>query len=246
MIAHVAVVVPAHDEATLLPDALAAIQQACAQLPVSVARTVVVVADGCTDGSERVAIDALRDGIGGIVAVTRRRCVGAARRLGVAQALAVRRAPLARTWIANTDADSIVPPGWLGEQLALAAAGCAAVAGTVRLIDQEGGDGDARAAGAARRAFARTYRANPDGSHDHVHGANLGVRADAYRAVGGWRPLATGEDRQLWRRLADQWPVLTTDRIAVATSARLVGRAPAGFAAALARGGSLERTGERW
>ncbi|GAB3825798.1 hypothetical protein [Kribbella italica] len=40
-------------------------------------------------------------------------------------------------------------------------------------------------------------------SHDHVHGANFGVRGSAFLAVGGYRPIATGEDRDLWFRLLD-------------------------------------------
>ena len=39
-----------------------------------------------------------------------------------------------------------------------------------------------------------------DGTHRHVHGANLGVRADLLDAVGGWRRLHTGEDHDLWQR----------------------------------------------
>ena len=37
--------------------------------------------------------------------------------------------------------------------------------------------------------------------HGHVHGANLGVRADAYWRVGGFRPLHVGEDVDLVSRL---------------------------------------------
>ena len=49
--------------------------------------------------------------------------------------------------------------------------------------------------------FRETYEIRPDGSHPHVHGANLGVRADAYLRAGGWADLRTAEDHDLWRRL---------------------------------------------
>src|SRR5690606_39684918 len=38
--------------------------------------------------------------------------------------------------------------------------------------------------------------------HPHVHGANLGVSAAAYRAVGGFPPLAAHEDQALVAALA--------------------------------------------
>ena len=45
--------------------------------------------------------------------------------------------------------------------------------------------------------FRMTYQINTDGTHPHVHGANLGMRADAYLAAGGWNPLPTAEDHDL-------------------------------------------------
>jgi hypothetical protein len=65
--------------------------------------------------------------------------------------------------------------------------------------------------------------------HPHVHGANLGVRADAYLAAGGFAAHPTGEDHALWRALADR-PRIATRRIPVVTSARRRARAPSGFA----------------
>ena len=62
----------------------------------------------------------------------------------------------------------------------------------------------------------------------------MGFRADAYRAAGGWNPLATGEDHDLWSRLRLTGPVVSSTRLRVATSMRLRGRAPDGFANDLA------------
>jgi hypothetical protein len=83
--------------------------------------------------------------------------------------------------------------------------------------------------------FRRSYLIGTDGTHPHVHGANLGVRADAYCCAGGWRDLRTAEDHDLWRRLIDVGAAIaSTARIEVITSGRRQGRAPHGFADALA------------
>jgi hypothetical protein len=68
--------------------------------------------------------------------------------------------------------------------------------------------------------------------HPHIHGANFGIRADAYMALGGWPPLARGEDVDLARRAASagHLRVSRTASIPVITSSRTAGRAPGGFA----------------
>lgn len=68
--------------------------------------------------------------------------------------------------------------------------------------------------------------------HPHVHGANLGIRADVYEAIGGWSPLRTGEDAERVARAESSKTVriLRTGQVPVWTSSRPVGRAPAGFA----------------
>ncbi|PPK65047.1 hypothetical protein V5P93_004208 [Actinokineospora auranticolor] len=79
----------------------------------------------------------------------------------------------------------------------------------------------------------------PEG-HGNVYGANLGIRADAYDAVGGFGSLSTGEDHDLWRRLGQGGhPRAYADHITVTTSARTRGRARGGLADLL---DSLEST----
>jgi hypothetical protein len=64
-----------------------------------------------------------------------------------------------------------------------------------------------------------------------VHGANLGFSLAAYDRVGGFAPLATGEDVDLVERMQSAGvPWRATDRTRVLTSGRRHGRAPAGFA----------------
>jgi LmbE family N-acetylglucosaminyl deacetylase len=67
--------------------------------------------------------------------------------------------------------------------------------------------------------------------HRHVYGANLGVRADAYLAVGGFPADGAGEDHGLWERLrAAGYPLVSPASPRVTTSARLHGRAEGGLA----------------
>jgi len=82
---------------------------------------------------------------------------------------------------------------------------------------------------ARRRAWAGRHQLR-DG-HPHVHGANLGVRGDAYLALGGWPALPTGEDTELARRAssAGHLRIARTAAIPVVTSTRRAGRAPQGF-----------------
>lgn len=128
-------------------------------------------------------------------------------------------------WLAFTDADTRVAPGWLAMQLAEARAGADAVCGTVGVHDWKvHGGGAAR----LRERFARDYMAR-DG-HRHVHGANLGVSAAAYLRVGGFAPLACGEDVALVAALeAAGARIAWSARPRVTTSARTDARARGGF-----------------
>jgi hypothetical protein len=154
--------------------------------------------------------------------------VGVARGVGVGAGLAaLEPLVLERTWIAATDADTTVPPGWIADHLALARRGWSAVAGAVEVIDFSGQP--AGAAAAWRADYAAQVRA--DGTHGHVHGANLGCRADAYLDVGGWPPLPLAEDHALWGALRRRgWPAAASSASRVTTSGRALARAVGGFA----------------
>jgi hypothetical protein len=77
--------------------------------------------------------------------------------------------------------------------------------------------------------FAARYDSG-QGSHPHVHGANIGIRASAYLAAGGFRALATAEDHDLLAAVTRIGrPVLRAADITVQTSARRQARAPHGF-----------------
>ena len=98
-------------------------------------------------------------------------------------------------WVASTDADSIVSADWLTTHLEAAQAGWDAYAGEVVVLDWDGWSG------ALPDAYERRYR-HP-GRRAPVHGANLGVRLDAYLAVGGFPAVACGEDEVLVERLVE-------------------------------------------
>ena len=218
----VLVVIPAHNEAARLNRLLDSLIVARAYLGSSVSSTCVVVADSCTDQTVEVArryLDPRRDLVQGIWANS----VGEARRRGTELGLAGCDDP-GRVWVANTDADTVVPRDWLTTQVRLADEGYDAVAGTVTLLDDE----DWCPTVAER--FERAYRWPAGTQHPHIHGCNLGVRASTYVEVGGWSPVPSAEDGDLWRRLTPHARVLSSADNRVATSARLQGRAPDGFA----------------
>jgi glycosyltransferase involved in cell wall biosynthesis len=218
LIKSVGVIVPAHDEEDLLPACLASLRRAARTVP-GLPVHLVVVADACRDRTAWLA----RRGGAAVLAVDARN-VGAARAAGAREVLR-RTAALdpAEVWLATTDADTVVPPAWLRQQVRHADQGWDAVVGTVRVTDWSG-------YGPAVVSLFRERYAAGGGAHAHVHGANLGFRASAYLAAGGFPAEPTAEDHALVASLtAGGHPVLRTQEVTVATSARRLARAPHGF-----------------
>jgi len=224
---HVSVLIPARDEEDLLPRCLQSVLVAREALLDKATCDIVVSVDRSVDGTFALAQNILGDA--GTVIRTDAGIVGVARAAAARVALQRRRQTTSRIWLANTDADCWVPPNWLTAQLALAESGAQAIAGIVDVDSFDEHD-----AGVAER-FRSTYILHPNGTHPHVHGANLGVRADAYLSVGGWASLTSAEDHDLWTRLAKTSARrLSPSHLQVLTSGRRIGRAPLGFAGALA------------
>ncbi|WPB55760.1 glycosyltransferase [Xylophilus sp. GOD-11R] len=211
------IVIPAHNEQDTIDDCLHAAREAATHPALQgEAVEIVVVLDSCTDATGVIA--ARR---GAICLSADLRNVGAARAAGAEALLA-----LGARWLAFTDADSCVQADWLAEQLALRAD---AVCGTVG-VDDWSPHGEH--ADLLRAHFELTYF-DRDG-HRHVHGANLGVAAEAYRRVGGFRPMACSEDVALVDALqAAGANIAWSARPRVTTSARRQARAVGGFADAL-------------
>jgi glycosyltransferase involved in cell wall biosynthesis len=220
----IGIVVPACNEELRLPRSLAALTAAARQLVevdgVPRVRLIVVV-DRSTDGTLGIA-----QGWPGVeVVVSNAGRVGAARASGIAKLLtseARRGIPARHVWIACTDADSAVPTDWLVEQLRHARAGVELLLGTVRP------DPDELAAGLL--AAWRLRHQIADG-HPYVHGANLGIRGDTYRAAGGFADVPAHEDALLSDAVRRSGAVvLSTGSAAVLTSGRITGRTPDGLA----------------
>ncbi|MEZ5409199.1 MAG: glycosyltransferase [Acidimicrobiales bacterium] len=225
MITNVIVAIPAHNEAESIAACLASIDVAAAEVAAPI--RVVVAADGCSDATVAAAESvpmlncevSVRQGRWGGAGAARRAAVGA----GLADLSSPGGGEAASIWIANTDADTVVTPGWLHVQVRLARH-YQAVAGVVDLDP-------ARVAATLAARFSAAYRIDGE-RHSHVHGANLGVRADAYLRAGGWcAQTLVGEDHGLWNRLIETGAaVLHTSRARVVTSGRTFSRVEGGFA----------------
>lgn len=215
------VVVPARDEEAYLPRHLDSLRVAAGEVTALFAEIevrVTVVLDSCTDDSARV----LRDHAWVEATEIASGVVGEVRAIGVLRA-AVRAGTVdpRSLWIACTDADTVVPPHWLVEQLMLAARGYELVLGTVA-PDTADLPVQVFEAWESRHVLRE--------GHTHVHGANMGFTLAAYLSVGGFDPVGSGEDVGLARRLqaADvRWHATT--RTQVVTSGRRMGRVTDGF-----------------
>lgn len=218
MIDQLTVVVPACNEAALIGVALESLTVSSDRLQrdhPDVRTRIIVVLDRCVDRTAAI--------VGSFpqveVVESQSGRVGAARAAGMDLAIATRTGDLDRLWLACTDADSRVPVGWLGHHLDAARAGVDLLLGTVRPT-----------LGRERLARWRRQHHLEDG-HPHVHGANLGVAAATYCAVGGFPDVAEHEDRMLADRIrALGARVVSTGSASVITSARTDGRTPGGMA----------------
>ncbi len=218
---HIVVAVPARDEAATIGACIRSIDQAAAEVSVPV--TLVVAADSCSDDTFAIAA-ATETEFSRLLVME-----GAWGRAGATRAAAVRHAldqlpdDSAPVWIANTDADCVVPTMWLRTQIELATE-LDVVAGIVDLDPES-------TSPAIFEAFTATYILDGD-HHGHVHGANLGVCSTAYLAVGGWcQQTVVGEDHVIWNALRDRGHSnRQTTGLRVLTSARTRSRVVGGFA----------------
>ena len=211
------IVIPAHNEQDEIEKCLSAASLTAQHLQLRGEHVqILVVLDSCTDNTativKKLGFDAL---------VVDAKNVGQARAAGAAVHIAN-----GARWLAFTDADTKVAPDWLVQQLALNAD---VVCGTVTVDDWTP---HGKHAALLRWHFQETYT-DADG-HRHVHGANLGVSTCAYVRAGGFKHLACSEDVALVAALETTGASIAwSARPRVVTSARRVGRAAGGFAAAL-------------
>ena len=213
----IGMMIPAHDEELCLGECLQAVLRAASHAGLRGEKVAVVVAlDACTDRSEEIAA---------AYPVTVLRVL--ARNVGIARATAaVHLLDAGAHWLACTDADTIVADDWLYQQLKLRDEnGADAVCGTVSVVDWT--PHLARLQVVLQR-FHASYK-DTDG-HRHIHGANFGVSAQAYRRAGGFQALGCSEDVQLVRALeASGAAIAWSNAPRVVTSARVESKAPGGF-----------------
>ena len=224
---HIAVLIPAKNEEELLPRCLRSVIAACSEVASYASTDIILVVDDSEDDTVSIASEIIGDS--GLVLERKLSCVGMARHEAAEVAMRRASATMNRCWLANTDADCLVPPEWLAKQLHHA---INEYAGVVGIVDV---DSFREHQCHVARRFKETYVLHSDGTHPHVHGANIGFQAEAYLNAGGWAALSTAEDHDLWGRFKKAGHrLISYISLKVMTSGRREGRAPMGFAAALA------------
>lgn len=229
--------IPAHDEQDLVGDCLRAVSDAVRHAVAHRAvrnPLVLLGAHRCTDRTVARARAAMA-GSGvpfRVVTDEDSRTVGDVRAALVRDGSVPDSSVLAGTgWLFTTDADSVVSADWVTATLhqlvrhdAVAAAGMVAVVGW------------STSAGAHRRYQQIIRDGCREDAHEHVYGANLAIRLDAYHAVGGFRAVEHGEDQDLVDRLrSNGYGVISTFEPLVSTSGRMPGRAAHGLGHLLAQ-----------
>ncbi len=214
----IGIVIPAHNEALTISDCLASVQTAMKQLPSTITAYPLVVLDICTDDTESLVKAAGVDSLS-----CNYRHVGQVRDLGIRHAI-----DKGATWLACTDADSVVPPDWLVEQIKhITEQTPDMICGVVSV------DSWAHLTPQTKQAYIAHYQDKM--GHRHIHGANLSFSAKAYLAVGGFTKLPCHEDVDLVKKFEDQnYDIIWSNRVRVTTSSRLDARVTEGFAGFLA------------
>lgn len=232
----IAICIPARNEEAELPALFAALERL--EQRGDDRAHVCLLLDDCTDASAALA-DAYR-------ARSRHRVVvdhaASATNAGRARHRAMRMGMAcvaeADGLLLTTDADSRPTPGWL-RAMTGALAHADVVSG--RIVRRGGRPSPLqdRVEAYYDALFALRRRIDPvtweaSATHHCGGGANLGIRAAAYRALGGFVPLPSGEDARLLDDAARLGLRVRRDAASVvATSDRRKGRAVAGLASAL-------------
>ncbi|MGB3735626.1 MAG: glycosyltransferase [Ilumatobacter sp.] len=226
------VIVPAHDEQDRIVSAMRSLCRAAERSSIPVDG--VIVFDACLDATRSVAVQFAESETPmswTFLEVSRRRA-SSSRGDGLAHVVDHFSGcvPFDRIAVLSTDADTVVPVDWIRDHVMRLDDGDDAVAGVVELDGDESDD----LCVASWRSEYRTLFSS-DGTHPHVHGANLAVRLDALVAAGGFGHQSRAEDIDVWNRLKNVPGVrLRSDQTSVVrTSARLDGRVVGGFATAL-------------
>lgn len=237
LVTAIAICIPARDEAAALPDLFGALgrlrRERLERLHLC------LLLDGCEDDSAAIAAS-LRSSLAlqlWIEEVPR-----AAANAGVARHRAMNLGLRALAGndglLLTTDADSVPAVDWLS---AMTAALCEAdvVAGRIVRDDRLPNPLQDRVEAYYDALFALRRQLDPVPweapiTHHHAGGANMGIRAAAYAALGGFAPLASGEDARLVDDAARAGLRVRRDAASlVRTSGRRDGRVTGGLASSL-------------
>ncbi|MFW0758748.1 glycosyltransferase [Pseudomonas sp. H11T01] len=205
-----AIIVPAHNEEQFLANCIKSLLAASTHIGLGGEQVeILIVMDDCTDDSLTVG---KRHDV--MIHVCKNRNVGKTRAEG-AELMLQRGA----RWLAFTDADTVVPCSWLADQIRF---NVDAVCGVVEVTDWSEHSDE------VRMRYDAHYR--PVDGHRHIHGANLGISAAAYKKAGGFKALPAHEDVHLVEDLERSGAViLWTATNRVTTSARKNCRCREGF-----------------
>jgi glycosyltransferase involved in cell wall biosynthesis len=206
----IGIIVPAHNEEHHLDDCIKSLLASSAHEGLADEEVqILIVLDDCTDASLSVA---QRHDV--TILQCSHRNVGMTRALGADYLL-----EQGARWLAFTDADTVVPYAWLADQLAF---NVDAVCGVVEVNDWSEHSLEVQA------RYDAGY--TPVEGHRHIHGANLGVCAIAYRRAGGFKALAAHEDVHLIADLEHAGATIKWTAVnRVTTSARKNCRCHGGF-----------------
>ena len=236
----ISVCIPLRNEEAELPGLFVALDRlergSCDRLRIC------LVLDGCTDASERLArtyqarrpTDVCIEEVAPSVANA-----GNARRRAMKLGLAALKGH--DGLLLTTDADSRPSPQWL-TAMATALSEADVVTGRIIRAQSRPNRVQDRIETYYDALFALRRRIDPvpweaATTHHYAGGANIGIRAGSYRALGGFRPLSSGEDARLVDDAARLGLRVRRDAACVVhTSDRREGRAPGGLAAALRLG----------
>jgi cellulose synthase/poly-beta-1,6-N-acetylglucosamine synthase-like glycosyltransferase len=231
------VCVPVRDEEAGLPRLIMALQQQVSICPRSVSFCFLL--DGCRDRSAAIlqtAAGVLEGRVHLEFSPPAPPSAGRARRAACQAGLS--QAPAAR-FLLTTDADTIPAPDWIVRTIDGLERADVVAGHIVRENPQSCPLRFRQEAYLARLHRLRRHLDpvpyDPLPSHPSLGGASLGFRRETYDALGGFPPLASGEDRALVAAARRQgWRVRHDAAVRVVTSGRTAGRAPEGLASELA------------
>ena len=210
----IAVVIPALNEEKLLPHTLASIDNALLQFTDPV--IVVVVDNNSSDRTGQLARDS-----GAIVIFEENRRIASARQAGLNSL------PTSVELVLTTDADTIVPPGWIGVYIHLL--NQTEIAGAYGPVKYDFEESPSPGQELAFQLWIFTSeiirRIKRQNNMSIGSGANSAYRIDAVRDIGGYNTsLDRAEDTDLFRRLQNVGKIEKTTATVTTSNRRIVYR----------------------